>query len=224
MSSRAASRIVARLAAALCRQAVGDQVDVVGLGVHGGRGLEGTQQAGACGGRDGVESRDRLVELFAVRDRQPLAGGVGQHGRGPGIEHVDLVLAVARQLCAQPVDGRYRAAPLGRAPLHGFGHVAHADHVDQGVVEHARRAVQQHQDAPPAELEAGQVLAVAVAGEAAHIRALLLLPLGAQPLVLFLQLLQVRLQLVHVLAARERVLVIGGEFLPTAPDLGQDFA
>ena len=80
---------------------------------------------------------------------------------------MNLELAVARELGAQPVDCGERVAPLVGEDLTFVGKVAPADHVDDGLAQHAGRSVDQDEDPLTAELQAGQVLALAVTDERA---------------------------------------------------------
>ena len=89
-----------------------------------------------------------------------------------------------RQLGYQPFHGPQRPLPLGRADFLCVVHVSATDDVDDSLVQHAGRLVHQHEDALAANLEPGQVLAVALPLELANLLArLVLLRLdGEQPL------------------------------------------
>jgi hypothetical protein len=128
-------------------QSIGDQDDLVGLRVDGARRDEGIDQAGAVTRHDVARGGEHIVDGARIVRIQPLALGVGDHGLGLHVETVDLELAVGRQLRADPLDHVDGAAPLGRELARGFGLVAQPDHLDHVVFHHARRSVEQHQDA-----------------------------------------------------------------------------
>ena len=105
------------------------------------------------------------------------------------------------------------APPLGCAAFAGIVHIAAAQHVDEGLIEHAGRDIDQDQNTPAPHLQPGQVLAVALAPELADLVAgsALLRRLRAEPLVLAVKALQVGSQAVDMFAAGERFPIESGD-------------
>ena len=87
------------------------------------------------------------------------------------VEGIELKLALERHLCGEPFDRRYGTAPFLREKLARFRHVAHAQDVDHRVIEHACGRIDHDQDVVAADLEASQILSIAIARESAHARA-----------------------------------------------------
>jgi hypothetical protein len=126
--------------------------------------------------------------------------------------------------------GGERALPFRRLALRGCGQVAQPDDVDDPLGEHAGRGVEQDEHALAADLQSGQVLAVAFAGEGAQTVALLDALAGAslQPFQRLVVRLEIRLQAIDVRLAGDavglelrEVVAASGDVLGHRPRLGE---
>ena len=146
-------------------------------------------------------------DLRSLAPRASVPSVPGERGPAPRCRRRRSGSSIARELGREPVGGPHRAAPLVGAHAVRLGQQAPAHGVDDGVGEHARGGVHEEEDALAPDLEAGQVLAVAVAHEGAHLvaRHLAAGRSAGEPLVALLQRAQVGLQLVDVLPLRDRL-------------------
>ncbi len=111
---------------------------------------------------------DDVGQRLRIAAVEPASRAVRHHRPRLDVEREHLELRLRRDLRGEPVDRRDGAPPLLRHQAPRLRHVAQADHVDDRFVQHARRDVDEDDDALAAELEAAQVLAVAGADEALH--------------------------------------------------------
>ena len=148
-----------RCGGALRRQAVGDEDDLIRRLRHGADRCEGIDQTRAPLGREPRKTIEYLIAPRLIFGRQPLPFSPRKQWRRGGIEPVDLVLGVLGDFRNHPRTDIAGPTPLRGGPLAGFRRVTQADDIDEILIEHTCRAIEQHQNAPTLQCQAGDVAA-----------------------------------------------------------------
>jgi hypothetical protein len=115
-----------------------------------------------------LEAENRVVEHRRVPGVQPLAIAPLDDGVRLFVEGVELKAALARELGRHPVDRGDGLLPFLGADLALVGEISPADDVDDGLVQHAGRGVDEDEDAIATDLQTGQVLTIAVTDMCAY--------------------------------------------------------
>ena len=195
---------------ALRGQAVGDQDHLIRRGRELADRAEGVDETRAVLRHYLVHFLEHPVDRRLLAAIQPLSGCVREQRRGLRVEAIHLELARRGDLRREPADCPHAPPPLRSGTPRLVARVAQADDIDDVLVKHACRRVDQHQNVPAAHTQPRDVTAVRAALRNLHrvARRPGLLARGLQAPGTLLQRADIGLQLPDMLTTRDRGVVV----------------